>query len=159
MKMTDDEKLELLLANGAERFPHEKNWYTVPVFSSEENLSENQKAFEAPGFKSEAIPYEKVTMYGCKLDDLVIYVMNDDSMYPEILKNDKLHLAYRKSPNEGQIAAVMIDGAADGIKIRKIGYGKETIDLIPLNENFQTETYPLEKVSILGLLCGCVREL
>lgn len=155
MNMTDDEKLKLLLANGAERFPRE-DWITVPIVDS---LRTYQKELEASGFESEVIPYEKATMYGCKLDDLVIYVMNDDSMYPSAFKNDELYLAYRKSPEEGQIAAVLVDGSADGIKIRGIRYGNGSIDLVPVNENFQTETYPLEEVSILGLVCGYRRNL
>ena len=158
MKRTNEEKMNILLEAGAERFPKE-NWVTIPFLGRADEFSKNLKLFEASKFQQTETPYEDMTISGHYLDDLLRFSMYDDSMYPELFPNDILHIAFRAPVESGNTAAVMVEGADDKVRIRKIRYRDGNTDLIPVNDDFPVETYAAERVTILGLMSSYERPL
>ncbi len=96
-------------------------------------------------------------------DDFFVLCVDDDSMYPQYMKNDKVIILKQSDIDcGGQVAAVTYDG--ENITLKKIVYkqDKSMIKLIPINPNHQTKCIDdeaLEHFQVLGIPKYLVRDI
>lgn len=158
MKIEDEEKLNILLNASGKKFPKE-NWKSYPVFESMTAALEFDKLPQEKKdkyFNCEEVPYDEIVHYGHKLDDLIKFIMEDNSMYPRLMQKDELYVAFRDPIKDGDISVVMVK---DRIVVRIVYMHGDTVELTAENSDFSTETYPEADVTFLGRVCGYSREL
>lgn len=71
-----------------------------------------------------------------------------DSMSPRIANGDTVIIKQQSDVEDGQIAAVLVDG--QDATLKKVVHIDKGLMLIPINSNFEPVVYPKDKVIILG---------
>ena len=156
MELTDTEKKDILLKAGAEIISNE-DWTYVPCLESAGDFANFVKLPEEEKNKYyQPVPPEDVRVCGFKPEDLVSFILDDNSMYPDYFQGDELYIAYREPLQDGRDFAVMVN---DKILIRRINIQGEMIELVPVNMEYSRETYRKDDIRWLGRVCGHSREL
>lgn len=83
------------------------------------------------------------------LQEPLALTINDNGMFPKIMKNSKVNLKIQKDYNDWDILAVKIKGK-DEIIARFALIDKDKITLKPLNNDFETQELSFNDLTILG---------
>lgn len=82
--------------------------------------------------------------------------INDDTMHPNIMKNDKVIIHKQTEFSEGDIIAINID---NNTYIRKIYSYNKLIVLVPFNLKYKPFFISYKELKILGIVKQIIREI
>lgn len=127
--------------------PHLHN---VPVF---ESVSAGFGAYSS----NDIVDYIPVVIKNpADVDDTIAIKVVGDSMYPKIENGDIIIVRRQESVDSGDIGVILLDG--DEGLVKKIVYGKDWIELISLNPEYQTKRF--EGADVLRLrVVGKVKQI
>jgi repressor LexA len=89
-------------------------------------------------------------------DVFALRVIGESMIDAGILDRDIVIVKPEKEPNNGSIAAVLID---DEVTLKRFYRDKETVRLLPENKTMKQIVLPAKDVSILGRIIGLVRKI
>ena len=97
---------------------------------------------------------------GGEKEDYFVLRVSGSSMYPKLIDGDKILCKRCAQVENGNLAVVLYDGECATVK--KIYYGNNFIDLIPINPEYETkriEGADLTQCRILGKVIKLIRDL
>ena len=150
MKFNAEERLAMLREAGGNLYSEEDLVY-IPVFNSMRDALRFQELSEEE--QQEAMQGVKISGALGEYDpeDLVRIRIDDETMYPQLLPEDSILVAFRVPVEDGMPAIVRIDGGSGILRVRRIHHrGDGLADLIPMNENYPGETIEAERFQVLG---------
>ena len=100
---------------------------------------------------------------GYKKDDLFVFEVNGDSMFPKFIEGDRVLVVRQSSVDSGDTAIVCYNGDEDGT-IKKVMYepGCDYVDLIPINAAYnpiRIQGDELENCRIIGKVIYLFRKI
>lgn len=143
---------------------------------SDEDLEINMDLIKFPvigkiaaGFDSTAVSeetgefaYFKAAELSFHSKDYFVLKVKGNSMYPKLLDGDIVLVHKQTSVDSGDIAVILYDG--EDATLKKVSYekGKDYVDLIPFNPEYETkriEKHELEECRVLGKVVKLQRNL
>lgn len=136
----EEKKKEQALNNGMTEIPlYGKIAAGTPI---EALANENEKLF---------VPYNMV----CRGQYYALTVEGDSMMEGGILDGDTVIIKKAERAENGEIVVALVENSEATLKI--IRHHGETVELIPMNKNYQTRVLPAENVKVQGVLSGLLR--
>lgn len=92
------------------------------------------------------------------LENPISFPINDNSMSPLISKNSRVTIRLQEKYENSDILLVKVKGTND-IIARYAFFNENNISLIPLNKDFETITYNVNRVVIIGKIIKIITNL
>lgn len=113
--------------------------YVVELLDSEnDQISVNPEGFDV-----------KSKDFRFRIEEPLALPVKDNAMFPLIVEKSKVSLKLEKEYHNGDILAIRVKDNEDVI-FRYVLFNNDNIILTPLNKEFETLTYKLNEVKILG---------
>ncbi len=139
---------EVPLPNGAQ--PISGEFIALPVIGT---ITAGYGGIAQEEYTGEQLEIPREILAHYSPDELYVLTIKGNSMYPELLDGDRV-LVYRvPSVDSGTVAVVLYNGDAATVKRVEYEQGKDYIDLVPRNPEYQTKRIKgsdLEQCRILG---------
>lgn len=130
------------------------NIYQIPVF---ESVSAGFGTYAS----DDIVDYIPIVLHSqYEAENTISIKVKGDSMYPKIEDGDIVIVRKIDNIDNGDIAVVLLDG--DEGLVKKIEYGNNFINLIPINPEYPKKTYKgadIERIRIVGKVIGIYKTL
>ena len=94
----------------------------------------------------------------CKLTKPISFKVEDNAMCPLTKENDEVTIEIKDRYINGDIIATNVP-EHKGIRIRQVVFLGRSIELVPLNKEYEHKTYNKENIIILGKVKKIITEI
>ncbi len=143
-----------------EKFPSESIYY-IPVFATVPAGFDH--ALDTTSYDGEIQEVPVSITNGYAREDLFVFMVSGDSMYPALLDGDRVLVVRTSSVESGDIAVISYRDFEDGT-VKKVMYEPncDYVDLIPLNARYnpvRIQGEALEGVRVIGKVIYLFRKI
>ena len=112
-----------------------------------------------PSDELDLIPIPRFATQGYRKEELAVFTVKGDSMYPDFIHGDRILVHKQDSVDSGDTAVIIYNN--DEATIKKVRYesGQDWLELIPRNPEYQTkriEGVDLTQCRVIGKVLGLV---
>lgn len=144
---------ELHLAN---EVPFDFDFVGIPVLAE---LAAGYNKFPRKKETPDLFPVPRLAMHGYPQNELVVFIVKGNSMYPDLKDGDRVLVHKQDSVDSGETAVIAYNG--DEATIKKVRYvsGQDWLELIPRNPEYETrriEGGDLQECRVIGKVLSLI---